>query len=124
MDFANQIKAGTGLGTGTSIVLDDRTCPVGFVLALERFFARESCGWCTPCWGGLPWIEKTVAAIEAGDGRPEDMEILDFHARLIRPGHTYCALGPSATESLRSALKFFREDFERHIREKACPWKR
>lgn len=123
MDFANQIKAGTGLGTGTGIILDDRTCPVGFVLALERFFTRESCGWCTPCWGGLPWVEKTLAAIERGDGRAEDLEVLDFHARLIRPGHTYCALAPSAMESLRSALKFFREDFDRHIREKACPWR-
>jgi NADH-quinone oxidoreductase subunit F len=123
LDFANQARAGSGLGTGAIIVLDDRTCPVGFLLALQRFFARESCGFCTPCWAGLAWIEKTLAAIEGGRGRPEDIEILEFHARNILMGRTYCALAPSAMLSLRSALAHFREDFDRHIREKRCPWR-
>ncbi len=123
LDFTHAKEAGSGLGTGTAIVLDDATCPVGFVLALERFFARESCGWCTPCWGGLPWVEKTLAAMERGDGRAEDLEVLEHHTRQLLPGRTYCALGYSAMESLRSALRYFREDFERHIREKRCPWR-
>jgi NADH-quinone oxidoreductase subunit F len=122
MDYASVEKAGSRLGTGTMIVLDDKTCPVGMVKNLEHFFAQESCGWCTPCWSGLQWIEQILSALEAGEGRPEDLEKLAAHARLLRPGNTYCALAPGAAEPLQSALKYFRADFERHIREKRCPW--
>jgi NADH-quinone oxidoreductase subunit F len=89
---------------------------------LEHFFAQESCGWCTPCWAGLQWIEQILSALEAGEGRPGDLEKLAAHTRLLRPGNTYCALAPGAAEPLQSALKYFRDDFERHIREKRCPW--
>jgi len=123
LDFTNAAKTGSSLGTGTAVVMDDRTCPVGFILSLQRFFARESCGWCTPCWGALPWVEKTLAAMERGEGRPEDLEILDFHCRNILQGHTYCVLAPSAMNSLRSGLEYFRGDFERHIKEHRCPWR-
>jgi NADH-quinone oxidoreductase subunit F len=123
MDFANVMKAGSRLGTGTLIVLDDRTCPVGLVLNLERFFARESCGWCTPCREGLPWVARTLAALEEGRGVPDDLALLDEHARLLAPGNTFCALAPGAAEPLQSALKYFREDFERHVRERRCPWR-
>jgi NADH-quinone oxidoreductase subunit F len=123
MDYVSVQKAGSRMGTGTMIILDDRTCPVGMVLNLERFFARESCGWCTPCREGLPWITKVLEAIEAGEGRPEDLEFLETQCRLLGPGNTFCALAPGAVEPLQSALKYFREDFERHIREKRCPWK-
>src|SRR5450756_2542347 len=68
MDFDSVMKAGSRMGTGTMIVLDDKTCPVGFVHNLEVFFRRESCGWCTPCREGLPWIEKMLHAIENGEG--------------------------------------------------------
>lgn len=122
MDYDSVMKAGSRLGTGTMIILDDKTCPVGFVLNLEHFFAQESCGWCTPCWGGLQFVEKTLAAIEAGHGRIEDLERMERHARLMAPGNTYCALAPGAAEPLQSALKYFREDFERHIRDGKCPW--
>ena len=122
MDFGSVEKAGSRLGTGTMIVLDDKTCPVGMVRNLEHFFAQESCGWCTPCWAGLQWIEQILSALEAGEGRPEDLEKLAAHTRLLRPGNTYCALAPGAAEPLQSALKYFRDDFERHIREKRCPW--
>jgi NADH-quinone oxidoreductase subunit F len=123
MDFGSVQKAGSRLGTGTMIILDDRTCPVGMVLNFERFFARESCGWCTPCREGLPYILHLLEAIESGEGRFEDLAILEEHCRLLGPGNTFCALAPGAVEPLQSALKYFREDFELHIRRKRCPWK-
>jgi len=123
MDFTYPQKAGSRLGTGTMIVLDDRTCPVGMVLNFERFFARESCGWCTPCREGLPWVEKILQDIEEGRGQPEDIEILEEQTRLLGPGRTFCALAPGAMEPLGSALKYFREDFEQHIRDRRCPWR-
>jgi NADH-quinone oxidoreductase subunit F len=111
------------MGTGTMIVLDDRTCPVGMLWNLEHFFAQESCGWCTPCWSGLAWVERILNAMEEGHGQPGDLEKLAFQTKFLAPGHTFCALAPGAAEPLQSALKYFREDFERHIREKRCPWK-
>ena len=122
MDYDSVSKAGSRLGTGTMIVLDDKTCPVGFVHNLMQFFSRESCGWCTPCRDGLPWTEKILRAIEDGTGEPGDIERLALHCKLLAPGNTFCALAPGAVEPLQSALKYFREDFERHIREKKCPW--
>ncbi len=123
MDFTAVAKAGSRLGTGTMIVLDDKTCPVGMVWNLEHFFAQESCGWCTPCWSGLHWAEEILAAIEAGRGTPEHLARLEHICKMIAPGNTFCALAPGAAEPLQSALKYFREDFERHIREKRCPWR-
>jgi NADH-quinone oxidoreductase subunit F len=123
MDFDSVMKAGSRLGTGTMIVLDDKTCPVGFAHNLIKFFARESCGWCTPCREGIPWIEKMLHAIENGEGELSDIDILAQQCKLLGPGNTYCALAPGAVEPLQSAIKYFREDFERHIREKKCPWK-
>ena len=88
-------KAGSRLGTGTMIVLDDQTCPVGMVRNLEHFFAQESCGWCTPCREGLPWAEPTAAgAWRTGTGEPGDLEMLGQHARL--PGSGQYVLRPRA----------------------------
>ncbi len=123
MDFENMSKVGSRLGTGNMIILDDQTCPIGMLENLERFFAQESCGWCTPCWAGLSWIDQILVDVEAGKGKMEDIGILESHARLLGPGHTFCALAPGAAEPLQSALKYFREDFEQHIREQRCPWK-
>jgi NADH-quinone oxidoreductase subunit F len=122
MDFNEVQKAGSRMGTGTIIVLDDRTCPVGMTLNLEHFFAQESCGWCTPCWSGLGWAERILLAIEEGRGEERDLDDLEAITRFVAPGNTFCALAPGAAEPLQSALKHFREDFERHIREKRCPW--
>jgi len=122
MDFAGVAAAGSRLGTGTVVVLDDKTCPVGFVKNLEQFFAQESCGFCTPCREGLPWIEKILNSIEIGDGRPSDIKLLEDHTKYLGPGNTFCALAPGAMEPLQSALKYFREDFERHINEKRCSY--
>jgi NADH-quinone oxidoreductase subunit F len=122
LDFDAVQKAGSRLGTGTMIVLDDQTCPVGMVLNLERFFAQESCGWCTPCREGLPWVARLLAAIEDGEGRPDDLETLTMHSQFLGMGRTFCALAPGAVEPLQSALTYFRAAFERHIRERGCPW--
>jgi NADH-quinone oxidoreductase subunit F len=123
LDFTEVQKAGSRLGTGTMIVLDDRTCPVGMLWNLEHFFAQESCGWCTPCWSGLSWIERILQAMEAGKGRDGQIELLETQARFLAPGSTFCALAPGAAEPLQSALIYFRDDFERHIREQRCPWR-
>ena len=122
MDFSSVQKVGSRMGTGTMIILDDRICPVGMVHNLLRFFARESCGWCTPCRDGLPWMARILEALEQGRGEPGDLEIMERHCRLLGPGHTFCALAPGAIEPLQSALHYFREDFQRHIRDKGCPW--
>jgi NADH-quinone oxidoreductase subunit F len=123
LDFTSLQPFGSRMGTGTMIILDDHTCPVGMVLNLMHFFAQESCGWCTPCWGGLQWIEHIVRDIEAGNGQMEDLDVLQEHCKLLGPGNTFCALAPGAVEPLQSALKYFRADFEQHIREKRCPWR-
>jgi NADH-quinone oxidoreductase subunit F len=123
MAFDSVQKAGSRLGTGTMIVLDDRTCPVGMVHNLEKFFARESCGWCTPCRDGLPWVENVLRALEEGRGQESDLELLRHHCRWLGPGMTFCAFAPGAIEPLESALKYFEADFRRHIEEKRCPWR-
>jgi NADH-quinone oxidoreductase subunit F len=122
MDYSSIAAAGSRLGTGTMIVLDDKTCPVGFVKNLEHFFAQESCGFCTPCREGLPWTEKVLNAIEKGHGRMEDLKILEFHTKYLGPGNTFCALAPGAMEPLQSALKYFRDDFEEHILNGNCKY--
>ena len=115
MDFDSVAKAGSRMGTGTMIVLDDQTDVVGMVRNLEMFFARESCGWCTPCRDGLPWTEKILAGLESGRGRPDDLDILRQMTRLLGPGRTFCAHAPGAMEPLQSALKHFKVDFERAV---------
>jgi NADH-quinone oxidoreductase subunit F len=123
LDFDGLLPAGSRLGTGTAIVLDDRTCPVGMLRNLEHFFAQESCGWCTPCWSGLGWAERILGALEEGEGKAGDLETLERICGLCAPGNTFCALAPGAVEPLQSALRWFRDDFERHVRERRCPWR-
>lgn len=123
LDFSSVAAKGSRLGTGTIIVLDDQTCPVAFIHNLERFFALESCGFCTPCREGLPWVEKILQSIEEGNGKAGDMDILMEQTKYMGPGKTFCAHAPGAMEPLQSGLKYFREDFLKHINEKHCPWK-
>jgi len=123
MDYSSIQQYGSRLGTGTIIILDDKTCPVGMVHNLEHFFAQESCGWCTPCREGLPWTEKILKAIDDGGGKMEDLDLLEMHSKRLGPGNTFCALAPGAVEPLQSALKYFRNDFEDHINKKTCPWR-
>lgn len=122
MDFNSVAAAGSRLGTGTMVVLDDATCPVGFVHNLQHFFAQESCGWCTPCREGLPWIEKILLSLEMGEGKDDDIDLLEMHTKMLGPGNTFCALAPGAMEPLQSAIKYYKEDFVDHIKGKGCPY--
>ena len=122
MDFNAVPSVHSRMGTGTMIVLDDHTCPVGMIHNLEHFFAQESCGWCTPCREGLPWTAHILHAIEEGKGQIGDLEQLETSAAFMDMGFTFCTLAPGAMEPLRSGLRYFRADFERHIHDKRCPW--
>jgi NADH-quinone oxidoreductase subunit F len=123
MDYDSIGKAGSRMGTGTMIILDDKTCPVGFVKNLVDFFAQESCGFCTPCRDGLPWTGQVLEDIEVGRGRSDDIETLEKQVKYIGAiGNTHCALAPGAMEPLQSALHYFREDFDRHITGQRCPY--
>jgi NADH-quinone oxidoreductase subunit F len=124
MDVKSVDAIGSRMGCGTMIILDDKTCPVGMVNNVMRFFARESCGWCTPCREGLPWTVSILSALEAGEGRPEDMDRLRTHVRWIGgPDSTFCSLAPGAMEPLQSALRYFEDEFREHIRLHRCPWR-
>jgi NADH-quinone oxidoreductase subunit F len=96
-------------------VVDDKQNIISVVRNLEQFFARESCGWCTPCRDGLPWTVKLLQAIERGEGKSGDIEVLEQLTRFLGPGKTFCAHAPGAMEPLQSALKFFRSEFEKGI---------
>lgn len=124
MDYDEIGKIHSRMGTGTITVLDDKFCPIALVLNLVRFFAQESCGWCTPCRDGLPWAVSLLEKIERGDGQPTDIEQLIAITRFAAPGNTFCALAPGAVEPLQSALKYFLSDFEQHINEGCCPYHR
>lgn len=115
LDFDHLAEAGSRLGTGTAIVLDDRTSLMGFLHNLELFYAHESCGWCTPCRDGLPWVAKLLEDLAAGRGRPGDIELLEMHCRFLGPGMTYCAHAPGAVGPLESALKLFPDDFRASV---------
>ncbi|MBT5031488.1 MAG: NADH-quinone oxidoreductase subunit NuoF [Proteobacteria bacterium] len=123
MDYDVIGKAGSRLGTGTMIILDDKTCPVGMVKNLVEFFAQESCGFCTPCRDGLPWSAQVLGDLESGKGIKADLVTLEDQVRFIGAiGNTHCALAPGAMEPLSSAMKYFADDFQRHVDGKACPY--
>jgi NADH-quinone oxidoreductase subunit F len=124
MDFDSMETVGTRLGTGTLVLLDDQTCPVGMTLNMEQFFAQESCGWCTPCREGLQWTVSLLQGIEEGRGRREDLDVLEELVWLMGPDKCFCDLAPGAAQPLASALRLFRSDFERHIDEGACSFAR
>jgi len=123
LDYDEIAKVGSRLATGTMIILDDKTCPVGMVGNLMTFFSHESCGFCTPCRDGLPWVDAIFKELEAGKGQAKDLDILREHVDYMGPGRTFCALAPGATAPLGSGLKYFEEDFKAHVEKKCCPYK-
>ena len=105
-------KVGTRMGTGLALAIDNKVSMVSLLRNMEEFFARESCGWCTPCRDGLPWSVKILRALERGDGQPGDVETLLQLVGHLGPGKTFCAHAPGAVEPLGSAIKYFRAEFD------------
>lgn len=119
MDYDSISKAGSMLGSGAVIVLDDSRCMVKSLQRLSYFYMHESCGQCTPCREGTGWLSRMVDRIENGQGRPSDMDLLNSVADNIQ-GRTICALGDAAAMPVRAMIKHFRKEFEYHIEHKTC----
>ncbi len=119
MDYDSISKAGSMLGAGSVIVMDETTCMVKTLARLSHFYYEESCGQCTPCREGTGWLSRVVHRIEHGEGTPEDLDRLDDVASRIE-GNTICALGDAAAMPVRSFLKHFRDEFQYHIDHKKC----
>ena len=119
MDYDSIAKAGSMLGSGAVIVLDDTRCMVKSLLRLSYFYMHESCGQCTPCREGTGWLWRVVDRIENGEGRESDLALLDNVAENIM-GRTICALGDAAAMPVRGMIKHFRHEFEHHITHKTC----
>ncbi|AUA59634.1 NADH-quinone oxidoreductase chain 1 [Achromobacter spanius] len=119
MDYDSIAKAGSMLGSGAVIVMDETRCMVKSLLRLSYFYFEESCGQCTPCREGTGWLYRMVHRIENGHGRPEDLDLLDNVAGNIM-GRTICALGDAAAMPVRGFLKHFRDEFAHHIEHKSC----
>lgn len=115
MDFDPIMKAGSRLGTCLMMVVDETQDMVSLSKNLQKFFQRESCGWCTPCRDGLPWGVKILDAIDNGQGEQGDIEKLSELTRDLWLGKTFCAHAPGAMEPLMSALKYFRHEFDAKI---------
>jgi len=121
MDFESLKKVGNRLGTGAIMVFDHKTCLVAATLNLTEFFTRESCGWCTPCREGLPYIRDLLLRLENGEGREDFFPLLEEMGRHL--WSAYCAFAPGAVAPLQSLLTHFREEVEEHISQKKCPFK-
>jgi NADH-quinone oxidoreductase subunit F len=119
MDYDSLSKAGSMLGAGSVIVMDETTCMVGALARLSHFYYEESCGQCTPCREGTGWLAKVMHRIEHGQGVQEDLDLLNDVAHRIG-GRTICALGDAAAMPVMSFLKHYREEFQYHIDHKKC----
>ena len=119
MDYDCIAKAGSMLGSGAVIVMDDTRCMVKSLLRLSYFYTHESCGQCTPCREGTGWLWRAVDRIEHGKGRTDDLALLDNVAENIM-GRTICALGDAAAMPVRGMLKHFRDEFAYHVEHKHC----
>jgi NADH-quinone oxidoreductase subunit F len=119
MDFDCIAKAGSMLGSGAVIVMDETVCMVRALERLSYFYFEESCGQCTPCREGTGWMYRIIHRIEHGEGRPEDLELLNSVAGRIG-GHTICALGDAAAMPVQSFLKHFGDEFAYHVEHRKC----
>jgi NADH-quinone oxidoreductase subunit F len=120
MDYDSIAKAGSMLGSGAVIVMDDTRCMVRSLMRLSYFYTHESCGQCTPCREGTGWLYRMVHRIEHGQGRMEDIDLLNSVSDNIQ-GRTICALGDAAAMPVRAMIKNFRDEFVYHIEHKSCP---
>ncbi|MHB8293275.1 MAG: NADH-quinone oxidoreductase subunit NuoF [Acidimicrobiales bacterium] len=121
-------KAGSMLGSGSVVVMDETTCVVRASWRITKFFARESCGQCTPCREGSNWLQKILWRIENGYGREEDLDLLMDASDNISPGVTWppqqttiCVLGPSIPPSIACSIQMFKDEYLLHIKEGTCP---
>ena len=119
MDYDSIAKAGSMLGSGAVIIMDDTTCMVKALRRLSYFYYEESCGQCTPCREGTGWLYRLVDRIEAGRGKPEDLDLLASVSDNIL-GRTICALGDAAALPVKSFVQHFRDEFAYHIEHKQC----
>ncbi|MCG6887448.1 MAG: NADH-quinone oxidoreductase subunit NuoF [Proteobacteria bacterium] len=119
MDYDSLAKAGSMLGAGSVIVMDETTCMVNALARLAHFYYEESCGQCTPCREGTGWLARVLHRIEHAQGRPEDLDLLDDVASRIA-GRTICALGDAAAMPVQSFLQHYRDEFEYHIEHGKC----
>ena len=119
MDYDSIAKAGSMLGAGSVIVMDETVCMVKALERLSYFYFEESCGQCTPCREGTGWLHRIVRRIEHGQGRPDDLDLLKDVGSNVS-GRTICALGDAAAGPVLSFIKHYREEFEYHIAHKKC----
>jgi NADH-quinone oxidoreductase subunit F len=120
MDFQPLRDIGNRLGTGAIMVFDHKTCLLGATVNLIEFFARESCGWCTPCREGLPYILDLLKRIERGQGEEDYIAMLERMCKHL--WNAYCAFAPGAVSPVESLLKYFKDEVREHIRSKKCPF--
>ena len=121
-------EAGSMLGSGSIVVMDDTTCIVRAAWRITRFFHRESCGQCTPCREGAGWLENVLARLESGAGRESDLDLLMDVCDNLAPGvswppqqTTICVLGSSIPSSIASGIRMFRDEFLEHVKQGGCP---
>ena len=119
MDYDGISAAGSMLGSGAVIILDDKMCMVKALARLSHFYHEESCGQCTPCREGTGWLSRVMHRIEHGEGKQEDIDLLDNVAGNIM-GRTICALGEAAAMPVKGFLKHYRDEFQYHIDHKKC----
>ncbi len=119
MDYDSIAKAGSMLGSGAVIVMNETRCMVKSLLRLSYFYYEESCGQCTPCREGTGWLYRMVHRIEHGEGRAEDLDVLNSVCDGIQ-GRTICALGDAAAMPVRAMIKNFTDEFAYHIEHKRC----
>ena len=119
MDYDSIAKAGSMLGSGAVIVMDEDVCMVKALERLAYFYHEESCGQCTPCREGTGWLYRIIHRIENGEGRPEDLDLLESVGDQMA-GKTICALADAAVMPVQGMMKHFRDEFEYHIEHKKC----
>jgi NADH-quinone oxidoreductase subunit F len=121
MDFDQVGKAGSMLGSGGVVVIDDQTCIVEFALRTISFYQHESCGWCIPCREGTDWLKKSLTRFHAGLGTAKDIDNIQYLAENMM-GRTFCPLGDAAAMPTLGFVKKFRKEFEDHLNGKTCPF--